>query len=124
MGNDYVFFEPPFIDSSVDDNPKFEDNAVLLDEHNGFVLKTNKLIKEFQHKTGDLKAQGNLLRHYKNHTATAIFFASAIEKKNGRLIDLETTAGLNVEVSELQRSLLNPTSRDMIFSDIIDQAKG
>ena len=34
------------------------------------------------------------------------------------------TAGLNVEVSELQWSLLNPTSWDMIDSDIIDQAKG
>ena len=42
----------------------------------------------------------------------------------GRLIDIELTAGLNVEVSELQQSLINPTSRDMIVSDIIDQAKG
>ena len=47
-----------------------------------------------------------------------------IEKKNGRLIDLEPAAGLNVELYELQRSLLNPTSQDMIGSDIIDQAKG
>ena len=31
---------------------------------------------------------------------------------------------MNVEVSELQRSLLNTTYRDMIISDIIDQAKG
>ena len=36
---------------------------------------------------------------------------------------IKQTAGLNVEVSELQQSLLNPTSRYMIVSDIIDQAK-
>ena len=28
-----------------------------------------------------------------------------------------------MEVSEIQRSLINPTARDMIVSDIIDQAK-
>ena len=46
-----------------------------------------------------------------------------LKKKNGRLIDLDPKAGLNVEVSELQRSLVNPTYRDMIFSDITDQEK-
>ena len=51
-------------------------------------------------------------------------FQVRLKNKNVRLIDLEPTAGLNVEVSEIQRSLLNTTSRDMIVSDIIDQEKG
>ena len=123
QGYDSVFVEPHLIDSSDDDTPKVEDDSVLLDEHDGFSLKPKKLIKEFQQNPGDPKAQGNLFSHYTNHTATAHCVASAIEKKNGRLIDLDPTAGLNVEVSELQRSLLNPTSRDMIVSDIINQAK-
>ena len=123
-GDDYVFFEPPFIYISAAETPKVEDDAVLIYEHDGFVLNPKKLIKEFQHKPGDPKAQGNLFRHYTNYTATAHCVAIAIEKKNIPLIDLEPTAGLNVEVSEIQRILLNPTSRDMIVSDIIDQTKG
>ena len=43
-GNDSVFVEPPFIDSSADDTPKIEDDAVLLDEHDIFALKPKKLI--------------------------------------------------------------------------------
>ena len=124
QGNNSVFVETTFIDSSADDTTKVEDNDVLLGEHDGFSLKPKKLIKEFQHKPGYPKAQGNIFLHYTNYTATAHCVASAIEKKNGRLIDIEPTAGLNVEVSELQRSLLNTTYRDMIVSDIIDQAKG
>ena len=87
-------------------------------------MKPKKLIKEFQQKPGNPKAQGNLFHHYTNHTATTHCIAILIEKNNGRFIDLEPAAGLNVEASELQRSLLNPTSRDMIVSDITDQAKG
>ena len=87
-------------------------------------MKPKKFTKEFQQKPGDPKAQGNLFRHYTNHTATVNCVASAIEKKNGRLVDIEPTAGLNEGVSELQRSLLNPTSRYIIVSDIINQEKG
>ena len=123
QGDDSVFVEPHFIDSSADDTPKVEDGSVLLDKHEGFALNPKKLIKEFQQKPSDPKAQGNLFRHYTNHTATAHCVASAIEKNNGRLIDLEPTHGLNVEVSELQWSLLNPTSRGIIFIDMINQAK-
>ena len=123
-GDDSIFVEPPFIDSSADDTPKVEDDDILIDEHDGFTLKPEKLIKEFQHKPGDPKAQGKLFLHCTNYTATTHCVASEIEKKNGRLIDLEPTAGLNVEVSKLQRRLLNTTSRDMIASDIIDQEKG
>ena len=53
QGNDSVFIEPPFLDSSADDTPKVEDDSVLLDEHDGFALKPKKLIKEFQHMPGD-----------------------------------------------------------------------
>ena len=123
-GDDSVFFEPRFIDSSDYDTPKAEDDSVLLNEHNGFALKLKKLIREFQKNPGDPKAQWNIFRHYTNHTATAYCVASAIENNNGRLIDLEPTADLNVEVYELQQSLINPTSRDMVVSDIIYQTKG
>ena len=122
-GDDSVFVEPPFIDISADDTPKVEDNDVLLNKHNGFTLNPKKLIKEFQHNPSNPKAQGNLFRHYTNYTSTAYCVASAIEKKNGHLIDIDPTAGLNVEVSDLQQSLINPTSRDTIVSDIIDQVK-
>ena len=122
--NDSVFVEPPFIDSSADDTPKFEDDSGLLDKHGGFALELKKIIKEFHQKPGNPKDQGNIFCHYTNHTATAHCVVSAIEKKNGLLIYLEPTAGLNVEVSELQRSLLNHTSWYMIVSDIINQAKG
>ena len=71
QGDDYVFVEPPFIDSSADDTPKVEDDCVLLYKHDGFALKPKKLIKEFQQKPGDPKFQGNLFRHYTNNTATA-----------------------------------------------------
>ena len=47
QGDDSVFFEPPFIDSSADDTPKVEGKYVLLNEHDGFALKPKKLIKEF-----------------------------------------------------------------------------
>ena len=87
-GNDSVFIEPPFIDSSVDDTPKVEEESFLIDEHDGFSLKPKKLIKEFQQMPGDPKAQGNLFCHYTNHNVTAHSSASVIEKKNGRLIDL------------------------------------
>ena len=124
QGNNSVFVEPPFIDSSADDTTKVEDDSILLNKHGGFALKPKKFINEFQQKPDDPKSQGNLFRHYTNHTATTRCVASVIEKKNGRLIDIDPTAGLNVEVSELQRSLLNTTFWDMILSDIIDQEKG
>ena len=119
QGNDSVFVEPNLIDISSDDNPKVEYGSVLLDNHDGFALNPKKLINQFQQNPGDPKSQGNIFCHYTNHTATVHCVASAIEKKNGRLIDIEPTAGLNVEVSELQLSLLNPTSRDIIVSDIV-----
>ena len=122
-GNDSVFVEPPLIGSSADDTPKVEDNAALLDKHGGFALKRKKIIKDFQHNTGNPKAQGNIFRHYTNYTATAQCVASVIEKNNYCLIYFDPKTGLNVEVSELQRILLNPTSQDMIVSDIINQAK-
>ena len=121
---DYVFVEPSFIDSSDGDTPKVEDDSILLDKHDGFALKPEKLINQFQQNPGNPKAQGNIFRHFTKHTATAHCVASDTEKKNGYLIDIDPTAGLNVEVSEIQRSLPNPTSQDMIISDIIDQAKG
>ena len=63
QGDDSVFVEPPFIDSSADDTPKVEDDSVLLDEHDVFALKPKKLIKKFQQHPGNPKAQGNLFRH-------------------------------------------------------------
>ena len=63
QGNDPVFVEPNFIDSSADDTPKVEDNAFLIGEYNGFSLKPKKLINDFQHKPGNPKAQGNIFRY-------------------------------------------------------------
>ena len=91
QGDDSVFVEPTFIDSSADDTPKVEDDSVLLDKHYGFALNPKKLIKEFQQKPGDPKAQSNLFHHYTNHTYTANCVLSGTEKNNGRLIDLDTT---------------------------------
>ena len=62
QGDDSVFVEPPFIDSSADDTPKVEDDSVL-DEHDDVALNQKKFIKEFQTNPGDPKAQVNLL-HY------------------------------------------------------------
>ena len=123
QGDDYLFVEPPFIDISADDTPKVEDYAVLLDKHDSSEFNPKKLIKQFQDKPGYPKDQVNLFRHYTNHTATTHCVASAIENNNVHLVDLELTAGLNVEVSKIQRYLLNTTSQDMIVSEIIDQEK-
>ena len=126
-GDDSVFVEPCFIDRPANDTPKVEGNTTLLDEYDGFALKPKKLIKEFKDNPGDPKVQGKLFRHYTNYAATAHCVANrkvSIEKKSGRHTDLVPTAGLNVEVSDLQLSLLNPTFQDVIVSNIIDQVKG
>ena len=63
QGDDSVFVEPRFIDSSDYDTHKVEEDSVLINKHDGLELKLKKLIKEFQQKPGDPRAQCNLFRH-------------------------------------------------------------
>ena len=54
-----------------------------------------------------------------NHVDTEHCVAN---KQADGLVQLEPTRGLDVEVSVLQKRMLNPTVRDMQLSEIDDQA--
>ena len=60
--------------------------------------------------------------HIIKHIATEHCVAS--NKKNGCFVDLEPSAGLDVSMTELQTSALNPTKRDVLISDLINQSQG
>ena len=57
-----------------------------------------------------------------NHVATKHCVAAL--KKNERYVDLEPSAGLDVVMSDFQKSILNPTERDVVISDLINRAQG
>ena len=46
------------------------------------------------------------------------------ENKLGRIVDLAPSSFLDVKVSGLQKTFLNPTARDVILTDIIYQSRG
>ena len=52
-----------------------------------------------------------------NHITTE--HCVAAKKKNGRFVDLEPPAGLDVAMAEFQTSILNPTERDVVISNMI-----
>ena len=43
------------------------------------------------------------------------------KKNNGCFVDLEPSAGLDVAMIEFQMSVLNPTERDVVISDLVSQ---
>ena len=43
---------------------------------------------------------------------------------NSRFIYLEPSAGLDIAITELQTSVLNPIGRDVVISDLISQSQG
>ena len=63
-----------------------------------------------------------LLLHMTNHIATEHFVAAI--KNNGRFVDLEPSAGLDVTMTEFQTSVLNPTDRYVVICDLISQSQG
>ena len=110
LGDDLVFFEPP------------PENNTLLDYHDVFALKPKKLVKNHQDNRTDPKTQRTLFFHMTNHVATE--YCVAAKKTNGRFVDIELSAGLDVAMTELQTSVLNPTEPDVVISDLISQPQG
>ena len=57
-----------------------------------------------------------------NHIATKNCVAAL--KKNERYVDLDPSPGLDIAMSDLQKSILNPTERDVVISGLINRAQG
>ena len=115
MGDDLVFVEPPHI---VQPPPE---NNTLIDDHDGFALNSKKLVKNYQDNRSDPKTQQMMFLHMTNHVATE--HCVAAKKNNGRLVYLEPSAGLDVAITEFQRSVLNPTDRDVAIINLISQSQ-
>ena len=122
-GDESIFADPPF-GSATDDDSAADTNAngsTLLDRHGGFVLKPKKIVKQHQANHGNSKAQGKFSVHMTNFVSTK----HALANKNvDNKVQLEPTSGLNVELTVLQKFMLNPTVRDMQVSEIVNQAQG
>ena len=63
-----------------------------------------------------------MLLHMTNHVTTD--HCVAAKKNNGRFVDIEPSAGLDVAMTEFQTSVLNPTERDVVISGLISQSQG
>ena len=63
-----------------------------------------------------------LFLHMTNHVATD--HCVAAKKNNGRFVDLEPSAGLEFAMPEFQTSVLNPTDRYVVISNIISKYQG
>lgn len=117
LGDDSVLAEPlHFVEPP-------SENTNLLDDHDGFAFKPKKLLKEYTNNRSDSKVQGRLFVHMTNHVTTQHCVA-AKKKPDGRFVDLEPSAALDIHMTEFQRIILNPTTRDVVVSDLIDQAQG
>ena len=116
LGDDSVFVEPTHAVQPL------QESAALLDKHDGFALKPRKLLGKYQKNCTDSKTQAQLFIHMTNHVATK--HCAAALKKNERYVDLEPSAGLDVAMSDFQKSVLNPTERDVVISDLINRAQG
>ena len=117
LGYDYVFANPPLRNAVI----KEAGNMKLFDDHDGFVLKPKKLMKKYKDNHGNSKVPGKLFIHMTNFSASEHV---ANKNKLGRVVDLAPSSFLDVKVSNLQKTLLNPTARDVIIADIIDQPRG
>ena len=122
-GDESIFADPPFF-ITTDDDYASDTNAncyTLLDQHDGFALKPKKLVEQYQANPSDSKSQGNIFVHIKNLVSTQHALAN---KKSNDKVQLEPTSGLNVEVTVLQKLMLNHNVRDTKVSEIFDQAHG
>ena len=116
LGDDLIFVEPTHFVQPL------PENNTLLDDHNGFALKRNKIVKNYQENCTDPKTQQMMFLHITNHVTTENCVAD--KKKNVRFVDLEPSAGLDVAMIEIQTSVLNPTEQDMVISNLIIQSQG
>ena len=57
-----------------------------------------------------------------NHVTTE--YCVAANNKNGCFVDIEPSSGLYVAMAEFQNSVLNPTYRDVVISNLISQSQG
>ena len=57
-----------------------------------------------------------------NHVTTE--YCVAANNKNGCFVDIELSSGLYVAMTEFQKSVLNPTYRDVVISNLISQSQG
>lgn len=118
LQDDSLFVEPPFLSPTSD---SAIDNSNLLENHDGFALKPKKLMEEYEENRHDATVQAKVFNHFSNFTCTKHIMDN---KKKKSQVQLEPSSGLNVELSEDQRHLLNPTFKDVQISELIDQAQG
>ena len=116
LSDDLIFVEPPHFVQP------YPENNTLLNDHDGFALSPKKLVKNYQDNCTGTKTQWMLFLHITNHAATE--YCVAANKKNGSFVDIEPSAGLDVEMSEFQTSVLNTTERDVVTNDMISQSQG
>ena len=114
-GGYFIFSDPPFgiatdYDSASDTNTN---GSTLLGQHDGFILNPKKLVKKYQANTGNSKAQGKLVLNMKNFVSAQHALAN---KKVNDKVNFEPTYGLNVELTFLQKCMLDLTVRDMQVS--------
>ena len=116
-GDDSIFTEPVFVDRSAEDS---NGKAPLLDKHDGFALKPRKLVQQYKDNPEDSQTQGTLFVHMTNHASMQHCIAS---KKDHHNADLELSSGLDVEMSDQQKRMINPPLRDVALSNIINQSQ-
>ena len=120
VGDESIFITP-VDDLSPDSNAVAEDNSPLLDTHDGFALAPKELMTEYKEKRNEPEVQGKLFVHMTNFVAT-----QHVTENKGKedMVQLEPTRGLDVEMTKFQKKLLNPTTKDVMMSELIDQAQG
>jgi len=118
LQDDSLFVEPPFFSPASDTDVA---SSNLLEKHDGFALKPKKLMEEYEENRHDVNVQAKVFNHFSNFVCTKHVVDN---KKKKSQVQLEPTPGLNVELSEDQRRLLNPTVKDVQISELIDQAQG
>ena len=92
----------------------------MLDVHDGFSLRPKKPVKNYKDNPGNSKVQGKFFVHMNNVSASEHVVN---ENKIGRVVDLALSSLLDVKVSDIKKTLLNPTKRYVMLVDIIDQSR-
>ena len=75
---------------------------------------------EYKEKRHDPEIQGKLFVHMTNFVATEHVTEN---KAKEDMVQLEPTRGLDVEMTKFQKKLLNPTTKDVMISELIDQSQ-